>query len=323
MTLRQGLGKCEFAPVRSRHSVGGLQIRGDEPVTISRFDTSCWLPSNRGIASSAVTALADSGLNSGTSKTSAVLSESTVRRTQRTCEGGICRSCARVPAVDPTIAAAWITGGVGALGIAGTVTITIVGFRATRNATGRALAASAAATSATLSAGREDRLWEKRAAAYEETLAEVRHRQLKRRHDLRGFRWDEASEQQRNDFFASYQPPNWFQAQARMAAYASDTVLDAFEGSEQAHLEVWMRYQRYRTMADDNKLASESGRPGVAHDGHETVAARKAVDPAVEEAEAMDQALVKLIRDELRSKPEAAALPAAVPTRRQMFWQRH
>ena len=90
--------------------------------------------------------------------------------------GGTCRSCAKALAVDPAIAAAWITGGVGAPGIASTVATTIVGFRATRNATGRPLAASAAATSATLSAGREDHLGEKRAAAYEETLAEVRAR---------------------------------------------------------------------------------------------------------------------------------------------------
>src|ERR1700733_12198675 len=95
-----------------------------------------------------------------------------------------------VPAVDPTIAAAWITGGVGALGIAGTVVTAIVGSRNTRRATEATIAAGTATTAAPLTAARDDRLWEKRCAAYEETLTALLHRRMQRRHDLRGFRWD-------------------------------------------------------------------------------------------------------------------------------------
>ena len=85
-----------------------------------------------------------------------------------------------MPAVDPTIAAAWITGGVGALGIVGTVVTSVVGSRNTKRATEATIAASAAATAATLAAAREERLWEKRAAAYEETIAELRLRMFLR-----------------------------------------------------------------------------------------------------------------------------------------------
>ena len=81
-----------------------------------------------------------------------------------------------MPAVDPTIAAAWITGGVGALGIAGTVVTAIVGSRNTRRATEATIAAGTATTAATLTAARDDRLWEKRCAAYEETLTALLHR---------------------------------------------------------------------------------------------------------------------------------------------------
>lgn len=77
---------------------------------------------------------------------------------------------------------------------------------------------------------------------------------------------------------------------------------DAAEASRQAHLDVWARVHRYRLMGDDNRLALESGRPGGApFDGRELVAARADIDAAIAEAEAMDNLLVTLIREEQRS----------------------
>lgn len=70
--------------------------------------------------------------------------------------------------VNSTVEAAWIAAGVAGLGIAGTVTATIAGFRATGSATGQTIEAGIASTKATLAAAREDRLWDKRVAAYEE-----------------------------------------------------------------------------------------------------------------------------------------------------------
>lgn len=224
--------------------------------------------------------------------------------------------------MDPTIAAAWIAGGVGALGIIGTVTATIVGSRNTKRATEATIAAGAATTTATLAAAREDRLWEKQCAAYEETLAGLLHRQTKRRHDLRGYRLEEASEQQLEAFFEGYDPPEWFEAQARLLAYASDPVREASRAASEAHGEVRMLYQRYSAMADDNKLAARSGQSGSAHGGEETLAARHAVDPAVKDAEAKDEMLIKLIHDELRSTPKAATLPATRPVKHHRLWRR-
>lgn len=223
----------------------------------------------------------------------------------------------RVPVVDPTIQAAWIAagvaGGVGVLGIAGTVVTSVVGSRNTRKATEKTVDAGTANTRATLDAARDDRLWEKKCAAYEETIAGIMHRQQKRRHDLRGYRLDDASEDQLKAVFDAYDPPGWFEAQARLAAYASDLVLEASHDANAAHREVRVCYQRYSMMADDNKLASASGQIGLAHGGEETLAARRAVDPAVDDADAKDARLIMLIRDELRSKPEAARPPSAQP----------
>jgi hypothetical protein len=55
-------------------------------------------------------------------------------------------------------------------------------------------------------------------------------------------------------------------------------------------------------MDDDNRMALESGRPGCApFDGRDLVAARQDIDAAIADADAMDNLLVTLIREEQRS----------------------
>ena len=59
-------------------------------------------------------------------------------------------------------------------------------------------------------------------------------------------------------------------------------------------------------MGDDNRLGLESGRPGgVSFDGSELVAAREDIDAAIADADAMDNLLVTLIREEQRSNGRA------------------
>jgi hypothetical protein len=224
-----------------------------------------------------------------------------------------------VPGVNPTIEAAWIAAGVGGLGIAGAVTTAIVGFLSTRNATTKTVAAGTASTTATLAAAREERLWERQAAAYEETIAALLHRQMKRQHELRMYRLTEDAEQQLKDFFASYEPPGWFQAQARLLAYASDDVRDAFEATRRADGEVRVRCDRWMAMSEQARLAVASGRPNAAPEGSVMVQARRDVNPALEEAEAKDEAVIKLIRDKLRSKPESIGMTLE-PSARRRRW---
>jgi hypothetical protein len=212
---------------------------------------------------------------------------------------------ASVPAVSPIIEAAWIAavsaGTVGVVGIAGAVVTSIVSSRNTAKATTQTVEAGVASTAA------------KRAAAYEETIAGLLYRQEKRQHDLRMYRLDEESERRLKDFFASYEPPGWFEAQARLVAYASDEVRHASDATQQADREVSERYRQWATLGDDNRRAVESGNPGAAHDGETTMQAYRAIGPALEEAEVKDQALIGAIRDELRSKPEAALAITQTP----------
>ena len=211
-----------------------------------------------------------------------------------------------VPDVDPIITAAWITGGVAVVGIAGTVMSSIVGSRNTRMATDQTVEAARLATTATLAAAREGQRWEREHAAYVETIAGVLRRQRQRQY-LGTSLLSEDFEQLR-DFLDAHEPPGWLEAQARLIACASEWVKDAAEASRQAHLEVWARVHRYRLMGDDNRLALESGRPDDApFDGRELVAAREEIDAAIGEADAMDNLLVTLIREEQRSNGRVLA----------------
>ena len=59
-------------------------------------------------------------------------------------------------------------------------------------------------------------------------------------------------------------------------------------------------------MDDDNRLALESGRrDGAPFDGRELVAARRDIEAAIADADAMDNLLVTLIREEQRSNGRA------------------
>lgn len=223
--------------------------------------------------------------------------------------------------MDPTITAAWISGGVGAVGIVSTAVTAWIGSRNTRKATEQAIAAGADNTRATLAAAREDRLWEKRAAAYEEFLTELLSRKAERRRELREDLLGEIAEDQLATIHDDYDPLGSPEIQGRLTAYASDAVLEAFRFASEAHIQVLVQYQQYRWTAITNKKRAAQTR-GMADSFKETVAARRAVDTPAKEAEAADDALIKVIRDELRSRPEAAVPSPELPAVRRRSRQR-
>jgi hypothetical protein len=226
-------------------------------------------------------------------------------------------------AVNPTIAAALISGGVGAVGVVGTAVTAWIGSRNSRKATGQAVAAGAANTRATLAAAREDRLWEKRCAVYEQELRELLYRQSKRYNDLRGYRWDEASEQQLKEFYNAYEPPGFFESRARMAAYASDVVLAASNTAGKAHGEVRAACLQLEELREQIRTAQLNGTPQSAPSGETMMNANRKINDAREAAETADDVVIMIIREELRSRPEAATEPpAALPAVRPGFWQR-
>lgn len=204
--------------------------------------------------------------------------------------------------MDPTIAAAWITGGVGALGIVGTVVTSVVGSRNTRKATEQAIEASAANTMATLAAAREDRLWEKRSAVYEETLAALLYRGDKRFWGVAGA-WDKGAAEELRNAYDEYRSTTWFERRGRLYAYASEAVRAASEAALQADVKA----STLSYAAEDFRKAPDL----LPNAGEILKKITEDLNSAHQEVRDADDVLIKVIRDELRSRPEAAVPPPA------------
>jgi hypothetical protein len=223
------------------------------------------------------------------------------------------RLCTSLPAVDSTIV-------VGVVGVVATAVTAWIGSWNTRRATERTVEAGADATRATLISAREDRLWERRAAAYEEALTGLLHRQAKRHFDTRQFRTSD--EQQMKEFYESYQLPGVFETESRITAYASDAVMKAHKATRGAHSAVVVAYSHRASLQESRRLAAQTGRmEGAVSEEIMTDAERK-LDAALQAADAADQALIEIIRTELRSRPEAALRSSEIPAVRRRFWDR-
>lgn len=88
-------------------------------------------------------------------------------------------------------------------------------------------------TTRTLDAARDQRLWEKQAEVYEEILAFCAYRQTSRQRIISlGDSPDTQAGLQR--LLGSYEPPSWFQMQARVIAFGSAEVEQAFRNARDA-----------------------------------------------------------------------------------------
>lgn len=198
--------------------------------------------------------------------------------------------------MNPSIEAAWIAAGSGLLGVAigvtGTAIVALAGFRSTRRATANTLAASSAdiraqieASSTSLreqiEAGRRSQYWEKRAAAYEAILAAIRHRASIRHFQLDMFRLPEQANEKALADISEREPPGWYETVGRLLAYGSDDVLTAFEAAQDADRMAAKAALTWKTLGEQHEAMYE----------------------ALKVAEQKDEALLQLIRSELRSSP--------------------
>jgi hypothetical protein len=165
-------------------------------------------------------------------------------------------------------------------------------------ATERTVEAGTADNRATLAAAREDRLWEKRAAAYEETLTGLLHRQAQRDFNLRKYRVDGEEEQKLKEFYENYELPGVFETQGRLVAYASDAVMDTFNASRGAHAKVRVQSSHRAALKETAFIAQHSGRFEGVPDAETMLDAQRQLDNALEAADA-----------------------ATVPAKRRSIWQ--
>ena len=175
----------------------------------------------------------------------------------------------------------------------------------------------------TLNAARDDRIWEKRASAYEAALAAILGHANKRSRAMR----EDAMESRPRllaDYFASYESQSWAETEGRLLAYSSPAVESAFLQSrraEQAAAVTWDRCHELLEQRDafDDRPESQRTAGHVIELSDQAEAALGRTVAAVEEALGRDDALIKLIRAELEGSPlrvPGQRQPAEAPRRR-------
>ena len=111
---------------------------------------------------------------------------------------------------------------------------------------------------------------------------------------------------------------DWNELQGRLFAYASPAVLVALKAASDAGLEARARYRDWQDMVArevDTNLAGGPGRPVDVTATPAVLAAAQAVRPAVQAANAKDDALVEMIRADLHRRPGEPPRPNAFPAR--------
>jgi hypothetical protein len=218
-----------------------------------------------------------------------------------------------LPAMDSTIV-------VGVAGVAATAITAWVASWNTRKATERTVEAGSGDNRTALISAREDRLWERRAAAYEEMLAVVLHRKHVRGFDLvPTARIETGTELQK--FLDAVRLPGTFEAESRLVAYASEPVLAKYEKADQWHRESVVSAVQLNGIRDaDDSSSTRGAAPRKLTQAEELVTTQ--LNGALSSANMADQALIDVIRAELRSRPEAVRPHAEVPAPRRSLLRR-
>lgn len=93
-------------------------------------------------------------------------------------------------------------------------------------------------------------------------------------------------------------------------------MIDAFWVATKAHEEVRAAYAHQVALQRTVELAQASGHLEGMPNRKTMNDARRKIEQALANAETADGALIKIIRDELRSKPEAVMQPIDLPANR-------
>jgi hypothetical protein len=185
--------------------------------------------------------------------------------------------------MDPTVIAT-------AIGVGGTVIVGVAGF-----------SASIWNTRKTIAHDREDRLWDKRAAAYEPALTEVVTRLTKRQ------RWLSSSSEtwtaeNMEEYRASQAKPEWSVAEGRLLAYASRQVLEALYATRSAGADLAEAFDRVGERMASGKLEMAAGTITWDAFRAQVRPMLEVVREAANESENLDQELFDLMRSELQGR---------------------
>jgi hypothetical protein len=205
--------------------------------------------------------------------------------------------------VSPIVEAALIAGGVSLVSLAGTVAVAVSGFRNTRKVTSQTIQAALNGTLMGLDAAREERLWERKSAAYEVILSGLMDRAAWRR-SHRPERWMDQALKFLEEFLrGGYTPAEWNETQSRLFAYAPDDAMTAYIAIRRADVDIaecWRAWAKLSGEPEDGSLPSAEA----------TAAALNQAVSTMDACDERDNELAKILRADLRHKPsESLALP--------------
>jgi hypothetical protein len=248
----------------------------------------------------------------------------------------------------PAIVAAIVTGLVAIIGIGGTawqakrgreaatadLNASLTAATTNQNAN---IKAAAENTARTLDAALGERIWERRARAYEQSIGALLYRQYRRREDqaqLNGpprppAAWQERLSLERSHlfshlfaenvsaperpFFDRY-PGGWFEVEGALLAYATPKVITALNAAREADdaarnalADCWQLLPErdfvVRVLPEDSDASPEEAPTPDANAQAKLEKAAKALESAFEEADRKDDDLINAIRGELDAKP--------------------
>jgi hypothetical protein len=155
-----------------------------------------------------------------------------------------------------------------------------------------------------LDAARGDRRWDKKAAAYLDAIAYLSDRRAKRQGYLNPRRLTREDEESLDKYFASYSAPRWFDMSAALLAFATREVLDALLAANTADSKARRAYEQWK---QDDRLKQRhdeiEGMPGRQAEATFVIEALATFRVRLGEAEASEDALMELMRDDLHRSP--------------------
>jgi hypothetical protein len=211
--------------------------------------------------------------------------------------------------MSAVIEAAWIgLGGVVAGGLAGVAGAVVVA-RMTARTTLAAITTGTANVREQIAADRNNRIWERRAAAYVDAIAGIRHRQKVRGCQIVGTRVGTEPERPKV-------PADWVDVEARLIAYSSQGILAALRAASDGGRRFEDQIALWQADTDKAHAAQDLARQGVVPPAWAPSTTPGDLEVAQKEADQLDDALIDQIRVELLGGAGAAfaALSGPEPT---------
>jgi hypothetical protein len=142
---------------------------------------------------------------------------------------------------------------------------------------------------------------DQREAAYEQAIAYLLYRKERRWYHLNRDWVGEASQREIRKVLKGYDQTRWFESNAKLVLYASESVRDTVEAANKAHAEVMRRDREWkRRLEEIQKIAAEQGPNAIPTTLVDLeVAARKKTQAALEESGRIEDALIEALRQDV------------------------